>query len=109
MKGSMKGENPPKKRTVNTYRKDGSAPLSEYSPKKTRGSGNLIPAGKTSYQGIPLKGAPKGAVKGAVKGAEKGMKMGAKMGAVAGAMKGAMKPTSKSSKMAKGKSSKKGY
>ena len=56
-----------------------------------------------------MKGAMKGAVKGAVKGAEKGMKMGAKMGAVAGAMKGAMKPASKSSKMAKGKSSKKGY
>ena len=49
----------PPKRTVNTYRKDGNAPLSEYSPKKKSGSGNLIPAGKTHYGKVPLKGAPK--------------------------------------------------
>lgn len=49
----------PPKRTVNTYRKDGNAPLSEYSPKIKSGSGNLIPAGKTRYGKVPLKGAPK--------------------------------------------------
>ena len=52
------GGDPPKK-TVNTYRKDGNAPLSEYSPKKKSGSGNLIPAGKTHYGKTPLTGAPK--------------------------------------------------
>jgi hypothetical protein len=52
------GGKPPKK-TVNTYRKDGGAPLSEYSPKKKSGSGNLIPAGKTHYGNVPLKGSPK--------------------------------------------------
>ena len=52
------GGDPPK-RTVNTYRKDSNAPLSEYSPKKKSGSGNLIPAGKTNYGKTPLTGAPK--------------------------------------------------
>lgn len=52
-------------RTVNTQRTKGSDPLSTYSPKVKRGSGNLIPVGakKNPVTGKPLS-APKKAKKG---------------------------------------------
>jgi hypothetical protein len=54
-KGSVK--------SVNKYRESGSSPLSEYSPKIKRGSGNLIPAKAKKHPVTGKSLNPTGAIK----------------------------------------------